>query len=115
MRRAALPILMLAFALAGCTQSSDYWSRAANNPDQASSDERACRQEATQVARQQSRQDAAILQDRTATADYSSASIYRSDLNINRYEQLASTERQNIRELVRSCMADRGYRLRRDD
>jgi len=37
------------------------------------------------------------------------------DLNINRYEQLASTERQNIRELVRSCMADRGYRLRRDD
>jgi hypothetical protein len=103
---------MLAFALAGCTQSSDYWYRAANTPDQASSDERACRDEATQVARQRSREDAAIYQDRTATSD--SASVFRSDLNVSNYDRMASAERTNIRELVRSCMADRGYRLRRD-
>ncbi|MEJ0070049.1 MAG: hypothetical protein WDO24_16525 [Pseudomonadota bacterium] len=104
---------MLAFVLAGCTQSSDYWYRAANKPDQTSSDERDCRDEATQVARSRSRQDAAIYQDRTATSD--SASVSRSDLNVSGYERIATNERQNIRELVRSCMADRGYRLRHDD
>ena len=105
-------------ALAGCaSQSSDYWYRAANSPDQATADERDCRREAVQVARQRSRNDAAILQDRTAGDVFgsSSASVYSSDLNINRYEQLAGVERDNIRELTRSCMADRGYRLKHGD
>jgi len=115
MRSAAFPILMLALSVAGCAQSPDYWYRAATPADQSSGDERACRIEATQVARQRSREDAAIMEDRTSAPDYSSASLYRSDLNINRYEQLATVERDNIRELTRSCMADRGYRLRHDD
>jgi hypothetical protein len=115
MRCAALPIVMLALAVAGCAHSPDYWYRAASTPDQASTDERACRDDATQVARQRSRDDVKLLEDRTSAADYSSASVTSSDLNINRYERLASVERDNIRELTRACMADRGYRLRNDD
>jgi hypothetical protein len=115
MRRAAVPILILTLATVGCARSPDYWYRAAGTPDQASADARACRSEATQVARQRSREDARIMEDRTSAADYSSASIVSSDLNINRYEQLAAVERDNIRELTRACMADHGYRLRNDD
>jgi hypothetical protein len=115
MRCAAFPILMLALAAAGCAQSPDYWYRAASNPDQASKDERTCRTDAIQVARQRSRDDVAIMEDRTSAADYSSASISSSDLNINRYERLAAVERDNVRDLTRACMADRGYRLRNDD
>jgi hypothetical protein len=114
MYRAAYPIVLLTVALLGCARSnSDAYYRAANAPDQATTDERACRNEATQVARARSRDDARILEDRTAS--YSSGTIYSSDLNINRYEQLASTERENIRDLTRACMADRGYRLLHDD
>jgi len=114
MRRAALACLVLTLALAACNQGPDGWYRAASTPDQANSDEKACRDEAVSVARQRSKQDANILQDRTSGHDFSSASIYRSDLNINRNEQLAFEERSNIRDLTRACMADRGYRLLRD-
>jgi hypothetical protein len=115
MRCAAIPALTLAVALMACAdRSSDAWYRAQGTPDQASTDERACRDEATQVARQRSRQDANILEDRNSAADYSSATIWRSDLNINRYEQLATVERENIRDLTRACMADHGYRRVRD-
>jgi hypothetical protein len=115
MRRAALACLVLALATAGCDRGSDGWYRAASTPDQASSDEKSCRDDARQVARQRSRVDANILQDRTAGHDFGSASISRSDLNINRYEQLATEERSNIRSLIRACMNDRGYRLLRDE
>jgi hypothetical protein len=104
-----------ALALAACANRSDAWYRAATPPDQSSSDERACRDEAGEVARAQSRRDANILQDRSSGAEFGSASIYRSDLNINRNEQLAVEERTSIRELTRACMADRGYRLMRDN
>jgi len=110
MYRAALPVLMLVVALTACAdRSSDAWYQAQGTPDRASADERACRDEATQVARARSREDANLLADRSA-ADYSSATIWHSDLNINRYEQLATVERENIRDLTRACMADRGYR-----
>jgi hypothetical protein len=116
MSRAALPVLILAAALAGCAdRSSDAWYRAQGSADQASADERSCRSEATQVARQRSREDANILEDRNSAADYSSATIWRSDLNINRYDQLATVERENIRDLTRACMADHGYRRVRQD
>jgi hypothetical protein len=116
MRRATLPILLTALALAGCARSSDYWYRAASTPDQASADERDCRREATEVARARSRDDARLMEDRTNNDyGYGSASVFSSDLNVNRYEQLASAERDNIRDLTRACMADRGYRLKNDD
>jgi hypothetical protein len=113
-RAARSALLVSALALAACASSPDRWYRAATNPDQANADERACRREATDVARARSRDDANILQDRSA-GDFSSATVTRSDLNISRSEQLATEERSNIRELTRACMGDRGYRLVRDD
>ncbi|MBI3514434.1 MAG: hypothetical protein HY060_10280 [Proteobacteria bacterium] len=116
MRRAARSALIVsALALAACASRPDHWYRAASTPDQANSDEHYCRTEATQVARARSRVDANILNDRNVGHDFGSASLYRSDLNINRGEQLAAEERVNIRELIRACMADQGYRLVRDD
>ena len=116
MRRPVPAVLIVsALALAACASPPDHWYRAATDSERASSDERACRDEAVEVARAQSRRDANILQDRTAGPDFGSASIYRSDLNINRNEVLAADERASIRELSRACMADRGYRLMRDD
>ncbi len=114
MRRAEIACLVLALALAACNRGPDGWYRAASTPDEASSDEKACRDEAVSVARQRSRVDANIMQDRMSGHDFGSASIYRSDLNINRNEQLAYEERSNIRDLTRACMNDRGYRLLRD-
>ena len=127
-RLAAVALLLGTAALGACADRSgglfsrfdssytrsDGWYRAATSPDQSSSDERDCRSEATQVARAQSRRDANILQDRNSGPEFGSASIYRSDLNIDRREQLAVEERESIRELTRACMADRGYRLLRD-
>ena len=116
MRRAVRSVLFVSvLALAACVSRPDYWYRAASTPEQANTDERYCRDEATQVARARSRVDANILNDRNVGHDFGSASIYRSDLNINRGEQLAAVERVNIRELIRACMADQGYRLMRDD
>jgi hypothetical protein len=104
-----------ALALAACASPPDHWYRAASTAEQANSDERGCRDDATQVARARSRQDANILMDRNAGHDFGGASIYRSDLNINPNERLADQERVNIRDLVRACMADHGYRLMRDN
>lgn len=114
MRRVALACVVLAVAATGCTRGPDNWYRAQGTPEQANSDERGCRDEAVAVARQRSRVDANILADRGA-GDIGSASISQSSLNINRYEQLATDERINIRQLTRACMADRGYRLMRDE
>lgn len=113
MRRAGLPILLSALVLAGCASPPDHWYRAATDPDTASRDERTCRQEAVQVARQQSRVDANILQDRQSAPSYSAGLTYPV-LNLSR-DELASDEQVNIRELTRACMADLGYRLVRDD
>src|SRR5258708_40114617 len=116
MRRAVIPIFLSVLALAGCTSRPDAWYRAASTPEQADRDERRCRDDATQVARQRSRMDANIQQDRSAGGyGPSGASVSRSDLNIKPDEQLADVERGNIRDLVRACMADSGYRLMRDD
>jgi hypothetical protein len=116
MRRAARPILIASVLVAAaCASRPDHWYRAASTAEQANSDERGCRDDATQVARARSRLDANILQDRNVGHEFGGASIYRSDLNINRNEQLAVEERENIRDLIRACMADRGYRLMRDD
>lgn len=115
MRGTVFACLVVALAASGCSRGPDNWYRAASTPEEANSDERSCRQEAVQVARQRSKVDANILADRTANHDFGSASIYRSDLNINRYEQLATDERINIGRLTRACMADRGYRLMRDE
>jgi hypothetical protein len=114
--RCPTPALLLVsvLALAACASRPDNWYRPATDSERASSDERACRDEAVDVARTQARRDANILQDRTG-AEFSSASIWRSDLNIDPKERLASEERANIRDLTRACMADRGYRLMRDD
>lgn len=114
MRRAVFACLVVVATAAGCSRGPDNWYRAASTPEDAISDERSCRQEAVQVARQRSRVDANILNDRGA-GDVGSASISQSSLNINRYEQLATDERINISRLTRSCMADRGYRLMRDE
>jgi hypothetical protein len=114
MSRAAYPIVLMTVALLGCAHSSDYYYRAANTEDQESADERSCRNEATQIARARSREDAHLLEDRSSANDYSSGTVFSSDLNINRYEQLATNERESIRDLTRSCMADRGYRLMHD-
>ena len=115
MFRAAYPIVLVTVALLGCARpSSDAYYQAAGSQEKATADERSCRSEATQIARARSRDDARILEDRTAN-DNSSGTIYSSDLNINRYEQLATNERESIRDLTRACMADRGYRRLRDD
>ena len=114
-RMSSIVLAWSALALVACARPPDHWYRAATDPDRASSDERACRDEAIDVARTRSRQDANILNDRNAGPDFNTASIFRSDLNINRNEQLAAEERTSIRDLTRACMADRGYRLMRDD
>jgi hypothetical protein len=114
MRRAALACLVLASLATGCSRGPDNWYRAQSTPEQANSDERGCRDDALAVARQRSRMDANILADRGA-GDVGSASISQSSLNINRYEQIATDERINVRALTRACMADRGYRLMRDE
>ena len=114
-RLAFAALLLSTLSCAACANRPDAWYRAATNPDQASTDERACRDEATQVARESSRRDANILQDRSGSPGYNSAGVSQSDLDINPHDRLAVTERDNIRDLTRSCMGDRGYRLLRDD
>ena len=116
MRRPVFAALVLsALACTACASRPDGWYRAATNPDQASTDERACRSEATQVARATTTRDANILVDRSGGPGYSSAGVSQSDLDISPHDRLAVTERESIRDLTRSCMADRGYRLLRDE
>jgi len=113
-RLAFVGLLLSALSCTACASRPDAWYRAATNPDQASSDERTCRDEAVQVARASSRRDANILVDRSGGPGYGAAGVSQSDLDISPHERIAAVERDSIRDLTRSCMADRGYRLIRD-
>lgn len=116
MRRFALVALLLsALPITACASRPDHYYRAATPSETANSDERQCLLDSRDAARSRTRQDANILQDRSSGPAYDSGGLFRSDLNINRHEQLAVDERNNVRDLTRACMADRGYRLLSDD
>lgn len=103
--KTVLTITLLLF-LAGCAGPASRWTRAGTDGEQATTDERRCRNQASQQTRSRYRTDADILTDRSAGGTPFGSTSPMSSMERDR---LAADRQAYNDEAIAGCMGALGY------